>query len=455
MELNGVSGVSPASISVTQAPNNQLCKSLSDLPADSASLDLSGRNPSPSLRLADGTFARFTQLGSLDLSGNLLSGFRPAVFDGLDRLEALDLSRNRFTSLPELAFSNLPGLETLSLRGNGMERMHEAAFHAAEGGFSPLRSLDLGRNRLGAVPEFAFRDLVALETLRLDGNRIGGLGQYDLFGPNELRRLNLARNDIATVHADAFAEAFGDGDGVPSRLTHLWLGGNRIARLPAGAFSELAQLRVLDLSRNRLSDPADLGRALDGLDGLRSLDLSGNGLAGLPDGALSTMDELEHLWLYRNSLAELPVGVLSDLASLRTLSLSGNGIAALPDNAFEGLDALEELWLLDNRIEALTGRTFAGLGSLRSLSMGGNRLARLPDGAFSDLAALESLWLRGNRIGAVAPGAFDGLGSLRFLDLSGNPLNQRPLPARACAFLRGVETLRLDDGLSLEAICPN
>ena len=43
VELSGVSGVSPASTTVTQASNNEFCSHISELPANSTSLDLSGQ----------------------------------------------------------------------------------------------------------------------------------------------------------------------------------------------------------------------------------------------------------------------------------------------------------------------------------------------------------------------------------------------------------------------------
>ena len=89
--------------------------------------------------------------------------------------------------------------------------------------------------------------------------------------------------------------------------------------------------------------------------------------------------------------------------------------------------------------------------NLRHLSLSRNRLTELPDDAFSEMQALERLWLYRHGTRDIAHDAFDAFG-LTFLDLSDNPLRER-LPDNVCAFLRGVETLRVN-GVDLQAICP-
>ena len=365
--VTGVTGVAETRITVSQPSSNALCRGVSEAPEDSTSLDLSSRNQSGSLSLLAGMFSRFTELGSLDLSDNKLGHIERRIFNGLDRLTELDLSRNLLTAVPDYAFAELSGLETLSL----------------------------------------------------NDNRIGGeVTQLSFWGAQQLKVLNLSRNALTGLADGAFEEN--------KNLESLWLQSNDIARIHADALDGLSELKLLSLSRNELTE--------------------------LPEDTFVDLTSLEHLWLYGNRLSDLPAGLFSGLTELRTLSLSGNQLTSVPDGVFSDLTALEQLWLLDNGITAIASGTLEGLSSVRSLSLSGNDLTSLPNRAFSEAQSLEALWLYGNGISDIAPNAFDGLANLRYLDISNNPLSA-PLPASVCSFLRGVDTLRAE-GIDMGAVCP-
>ena len=418
VSVSGVSHINSARINVTQESASRLCRSIAELPQDSVALDMSSQNESVSLRLPDGFFSRFAELESLNLSNNRLSYIERAVFEGLEKLIDLDLSRNQLTRLPPMVFGELPKLEHLNLSWNQIENFDDTIFPYDEDVIYPLRTLDLSHNRLEALPDFVF-NFVHLQTLKLNDNRINGeVMEYTFFGPFQLKELNLSRNELAGLADKAFHDN--------KQLESLWLQSNHIASVHSNAFAGLSALRALSLSRNELAE--------------------------LPESVFSDLSSLENLWLYRNRLTDLPAGLFSGLSELRTLSLSGNQLNSLTDELFSDLAALEQLWLLDNDIAEISGQTFTGLSNARSLSLSGNELMELPDRAFAELPDLEALWLYGNDIAEIEADAFDGLGNLRYLDLSNNPLTQSQ-PAKVCAFLRGVETLRVD-GIQMEAICP-
>ena len=478
VELSGVSGVSPASTTVMQTSNNALCNDISSLPADSASLDVSGRNNSSSLTLVDSMFSRFTQLESLNLSNNGLSDFRSAIFDGLGLLKNLNLSNNQFTSLPESAFSNLLTIETLNLSKNKIQSMHASTFSAVEGESYQLKTLDLSYNEMGELPDSAFAQLIHLNTLKLNNNKIGELGEYTFFGPFQLEQLNLGYNEIETVHALSFWDN--------SKLTHLWLHGNKISSLSDSIFSNLTELRTISLSQNELTEIPDLSsntkledillydnnisdlssNPFSELSDLRIVHLRGNDLTTLPEDVFQNNANLEHLYLSSNDISSLPSNIFSGLSKLRALSLSGNKLTVMPNlsglanlvnlwiydnnisdlttlpaNVFQNNANLENLYLSFNEISSLPSDIFSGLSKLRALSLSGNKLTVMPN--LSGLANLEHLYLSSNEISNLPSNIFAGLSNLMILDISRNQIST--IEANAFSDLSEVTHIRLYD----------
>lgn len=488
VELQGVSGVAPATISVTQAANNALCTSISGSPDDSTSLDLSGKNTFAFFELVDRMFDRFARLEVLNLSRNLLADFRSAAFDGLNQLKDLNLSRNAFTYLPESAFSNLPTLETLNLSRNRIRSIDAAAFDLMPHEVSQLDTLDLGYNRLRKLEDFVFEELINLTSLQLHNNELRALNEYTLSGLVDLKQLNLGHNDIETVHASAFSNN--------SKLTHLRMHANEIESLPEEVFSNLTELKLLNLSHNRFEE---FPNVLSALSNLRVVTVSENDLTTLPANAFEHNTELTHVYLSGNDISSLPSGAFSGLAKLRSLSLAKNELTAVPDvsglsrllnlwlysnrigvlpsnafsglsnlrnlhllknqissiesNAFAGLSRLTHLRLSENKLAALTPSTFEGLSSVVYLTLQGNDLTKLPDDVFSEMPKLSRLWLHANEIRTIEPDAFAGLTELEYLNISRNPL-EGPLPESVCEFIQNVDVVD-SDGVDIDALCPN
>ncbi|CAH2001629.1 unnamed protein product [Acanthoscelides obtectus] len=98
---------------------------------------------------------------------------------------------------------------------------------------------------------------------------------------DSLTALNLERNLIQTLHADAFI-------GVRKTLTSLSLLNNLLPDFPTAAVSSLKELRVLDIGFNLLTElPLD---AFKGNPSITLLALDGNPLATIPFEALSHLN---------------------------------------------------------------------------------------------------------------------------------------------------------------------
>lgn len=272
------------------------------------------------------------------------------------------LMNNHIDTVQSNLLSLYDSMEFLVLTNN---RLTDAAI---EGGFEGVRSLKrlyMERNLLRSIPT----DLPAsLEELRLDGNRVSvmsgsavgrcpnllilslsnnSLGNNSSVVPpgvllplGRLRTLTLSNNRLTSVPLQ-----------LPPSLRELYLRGNLIQHLQGDMFWGKAELQVLDLSANKLTDKG-LGKAsllnasrleslnLEGnflkqvprhLPGtIKTLNLEGNFISSISKDAFMSMPQLEHLGLARNKIAKVAVGAFRVLPLLHQLDVSHNALRQVP-----------------------------------------------------------------------------------------------------------------------------
>ena len=161
-------------------------------------------------------FEGLNNLKELVLSYNLISTIEPGVFEGLSRLQMLNLSGNKLTAIEPSASEELPNLAVLVLSGNPLGNLTPGVFdHLPNLWFLKLERVGLGRLAPGVLDRLPLRDL------HLDGNQL-------------------------TTWEAGYASY--------SRLELLSLTGNRIEKLPHGAFEGLTLGKwpssILDLRGN-------------------------------------------------------------------------------------------------------------------------------------------------------------------------------------------------------------
>ncbi|XP_012887712.1 PREDICTED: trophoblast glycoprotein [Dipodomys ordii] len=180
---------------------------------------------------------------------------------------------------------------------------------------------------------------------------------------------------------------------LPAYVRTLFLTGNRLEELPAGAFSRrppLAELAALNLSASRLHTVR--AGAFQSLPGLRQLDLSHNPLSDLSPLAFAGADAgardpapleelilshvappalrgLRRLELAGNRLLHLPRDLGALLPGLRHLDLRNNSLVSLGAGALRNLSLLESLHLEDNALKVLHNATLAELRGLARLTL--------------------------------------------------------------------------------------
>ncbi len=140
-------------------------------------------------------------------------------------------------TLPCAAVADLSSRSSLRLAGAGVSRLRPEDLL----GLSGLRLLDLSGNALTAWPGGALEMLPNLRSLRLGGNRIGSLPE-SLGEQPQLADLRLPGNGLSELPPGALAGLSG--------LRRLDLSGNALEELPAGMFEGLAVLREVRLQDN-------------------------------------------------------------------------------------------------------------------------------------------------------------------------------------------------------------
>uniref|UniRef100_A0A672IWA0 Reticulon 4 receptor-like 2b n=1 Tax=Salarias fasciatus TaxID=181472 RepID=A0A672IWA0_SALFA len=203
--------------------------------------------------------------------------------------------------------------------------------------------------------------------------------------PYDSQRVFLQNNRITELRADSF--------GFETQV--LWLYGNNITWIEAGAFSNLRVLEELDLGDNPSLRHLE-GGAFRGLEKLQSLHMHRCRLATLPHDIFHKLYSLQFLYLQENQLHFLQDDLFSDLVNLTHLFLHGNRIRALSENVFRGLVNLDRLLLHDNRIRQVNRRAFRDLGRLTILYLFNNTLAELPGQAMRDAQGIQFLRLNAN-----------------------------------------------------------
>lgn len=132
--------------------------------------------------------------------------------------------------------------------------------------------------------------------------------------------------------------------------------------------SQLAELRVLSLKRNRF---ASLAVDLYSWPNLKQLHLSGNGLSGEFPSGISALRRLRRLDLSRNNFTGvIPVAELARLPRLLTLRLEANSFTGTLGSAVDSFPSLSDANFSDNE---LSGRIPTSLSRFPATAFSGNK----------------------------------------------------------------------------------
>ncbi|GLT96277.1 hypothetical protein SLE2022_139130 [Rubroshorea leprosula] len=308
--------------------NNSLSQIFSNL----NSLDLSNNLLSGSLLhfLCLGVNETMDQMNVLNLGNNFLSGELPNCWSKWPNLEVIVLDNNKFTSEIPSTMGTLQSLVSLHLRRNNLSGEIPTSIRYCPA----LRTLDLGENELvGNIPSWIGRNLLDLTILRLHSNKFSGHIPRELCALNSLQVLDIAHNRlsgsipscISNLSAMVYFVNGSFGNNIEYENNASFFIEN-VFLVMKGQFYEydrtLNLVRVLDLSDNNLS--GDIPWEITRLQGLQSLNLSHNLLIKRIPPNIGDMSSLESLDLSVNKLLGSIPESMSKLSFLSYLNLSEN-----------------------------------------------------------------------------------------------------------------------------------
>lgn len=276
---------------------------------------------------------------------------------------------------------------------NEIEEFDEAVFpdrtadeladdDSAEGNqFGGLEFLDLHGNSLRALP-MGLRQLERLTSLNVSHNKLDNAAFDVIAQMRSLKELRLGHNNINGNLPTSVCELI--------NLEVLDMQSNRLLGLP-DALRDLVGLRILNISGNQLTAlPMEALQQIP----LTELDASSNALIGslFPIGGIDGHPTLQNLSVANNSIAALTFSETIDLPRLRSLNLTNNHMTVLPSVA--SWTELITLACGDNKITDFP-HGFTSLRKLRNVNFTSNDI-RLLNPEICKMDGLESIVLSAN-----------------------------------------------------------
>ena len=415
------------------------------------------------------TCSFFTNVTTLSLADNGLSGALPAEFGGLQLVEKLDLSHNQISGLPDsfgallhaydynLSYNQIGSLPAgvgnmVSLRFLNLSHNQITSLPAEFGNLAGLEELDLEDNQLSSLPD-SFANLSALNSLRIGNNLLADFPSV-LSGMPNLRSLYLNGLGWTSVPSAMLGM---------TNLTALSLADNQLSSLPS-ELGNFSGLWLLDLSYNPLGAVPDWVPSLNslailkmngagltsfpsGLPGLVQLGLAENQISGpLPiDQLLQRMPNLDVLNLSHNQFSGPIPAQLSDFTLLRSLNLSYNQLSgSIPPELINN-----KVGIFDLSHNQLSGPIPPELGGPEAANPVHDGRPPFP----GDLPFLSGIDLSDNQLSGPIPAELGRRSTLAILDLSNNRLSG-PIPAEI-GNLIGLDTLDVHNNALSGAIPAN
>ena len=177
-------------------------------------------------------FCSLKSLEKLDLKGNKITTL-PEDFGKLTSLQSLIFESHQLTSIPD-SIGNLSSLQELILLGSFT--LNEIP--ASIGDLDKLSYLDIGRNKIKALPE-SFKNLKNLKSFSCSENALTEIGDW-IGELKSLEQLSFAKNELKTLPRSI---------GQLSNLTFLNIFSNKFSSIPVTIWP-LKKLTKLELGDN-------------------------------------------------------------------------------------------------------------------------------------------------------------------------------------------------------------
>ncbi|XP_029384900.1 toll-like receptor 13 isoform X2 [Echeneis naucrates] len=364
-------------------------------------------------------FKLCVNLTQLDLAYNQIENISDNTFRSLQRLRFLSLSHNRLSSVPA-ATRNLSALAELDLSSNRISQLECDDFANQ----TKLRQLNLYLNSITVLKECVFKDLVQLQVLKLQSNRLsklnGAFKELSSFHLTNLRQLQLNNNTLTTIESGEFT-------GLQS-LQNLTLHDNQIGKLEKGCFTGLGNLTLILFQKNEIKEDSLIPGVFNDLINLKRLDFRENKIkydsdSALKDPPFSQLSHLEKFALpsqHRRLKAQLPRNFLQGLKNLKNLDIGNAQLVSLHKDTFTYTPQLERLDISSNEFLDFSDQLFSPIPNLKSLYISRTSLSSLDFLIDANLTKLSFLQARKNQYSIIREEVIRSVPALVYLDLQGN-----------------------------------
>ncbi|XP_049413178.1 receptor-like protein EIX1 [Solanum stenotomum] len=285
---------------------------------DLTDLDLSQNSLNGTIPLS---ISKITNLVTLVLSNNHLTGEIPDFWDEVPILYTLDLSNNSFIGRVPSTLSTLNSLRFLMLSNNHLSGEFPLGFQ----NFSSMITLDLGNNQFsGELPSWIGEKMPVLLALSLQSNMFKGEIPREFCNMTSLHFIDVGSNNLSGKIPSCFGNlkgmtldpesqryegqlnVFSKGRDLLYKdnlylVNGIILSGNHLTGELPEELTNLSRMNTLNLSMNHLS--GKIPEEIERLRQLETLDLSRNEIHGTIPAGMTSLTLLTHLNLSHNHLS--------------------------------------------------------------------------------------------------------------------------------------------------------
>jgi len=269
----------------------------------------------------------------------VLSKSQTKTYQG--KITSLDLSWLGIKYLPEFCFEPLTNLVKIRLDNNPNCTFSENAF----GGCISLKEIQMQYCAFKELPSHAIPRNQIIHSLDISHNPLH-TNWNQRKNPIHIQQLNLTNTGFDDDY-DKFSNIIG--------IEQLILNNNRITNLQPYFFSDLSSLKILYLNQNHIYKLSK--DIFNGLINLRELYLDNNEIEIIQPDSFNSLSHLDKLSMYNNKITSLR-NIFFKLQSLRILNLELNLVSSLHHDSFQNNKNLQTINLKLNQITDIEKGTF-------------------------------------------------------------------------------------------------
>ena len=230
------------------------------------------------------------------------------------------------------------------------------------------------------IPDLYFTSCAVLEYIKLSANNLTMISNLAFSGLSSIRQIHLHDNMIEEI-VDHFMWNL-------RTLTHLFLDGNKLTRVPSLA-TGVVKLRRLSVANNKITEITE-NQMLE-VWRMITLNISYTSITDL--NFLSAFRDLKQFYLCNTSIVftEIPLDIIPRLNSL---ALSNNGLVTFPTfPLFSASKAnLEKVDLSQNEIRCIDVQHLANMTKLRRIFLSHNTIEKFSDIGCKDGSNFAQAW---------------------------------------------------------------